>query len=449
MPEHHPDRDTLERFSRGELCAPEGRRIEEHLRSGCAVCQRKVDDLLWWLEAEGSTAEGGRDDADWNGDWKGILARLEQRLTLVALERGAAPRLLEELLRASAAQREELIRTRRRYQTLALCERLIEASLEAGFREPAQAVALAQLAIQVADRLDGDYYGPSVVQDLRARTWAYLGNARRVASDLAGAERDFARAEELARGGSADPMEEARILDLRASLLSDQGRFERAAELLEVVIDIYDDVQDGHRKGRALISQGLIQGYAGRPEEGVEGIARGLALVDWEREPRLVLMARHNLAWCLNDCGRSAEALQQLERFRHAYHDFPDAWTGLRLVWLEARIAAGLGRRDEAEEKLLDLRRQFVEREIGYEASQVTLDLALLYLEQGRREEVQQLAREMLPLFLSQDLHREAMAALIAFQQAAEIGRATPVLVRRIAGYLVRARNNPGLRFEA
>lgn len=448
MPEHHPDRETLERFSRGELSTAEGRWIEEHLRSGCAVCQRKVDDLLWWLEAESSGATSSA-AADLGEDaWSGILGRLEQRLALVSLERGTAPRLLEELLSASAARREELIGTRRRYRTLAVCEALLEASLEAGFREPSLAIELAELAIRVADRLDGEHYGRTVVQDLRARAWAYLANARRVASDLAGAERDFARAEELARGGSADPMEEARILDLRASLLSDQGQFERAAELLEVVADLYDEVRDSHRKGRAHISKGLVLGYAGHPEEGAEQIARGLALVDREREPRLVLMARHNLAWCLNDCGRSAEALQQLERFRHTYHDFPDPWTGLRLVWLEARIAAGLGRGEEAEEKLLDLRQRFVEREIGYEASMVTLDLALLYLKQGRTAEVQRLAQEMLPLFLAQDLHREALAALIAFQRAAEIGRATPALVRRTAAYLVRARNNPGLPFE-
>jgi hypothetical protein len=40
------------------------------------------------------------------------------------------------------------------------------------------------------------------------------------------------------------------------------------------------------------------------------------------------------------------------------------------------------------------------------------------------------------------------MAALIAFQQATEIERATPGMVQQVAAYLHRARKNPELRFE-
>ena len=236
-----------------------------------------------------------------------------------------------------------LLRLDRRLQTLAVCELLIENSFEEGFRDAARAIELAELGLLLAGLLDGERYGRSVVQDLQARAWAYLGNARRIAFDLTGAEEALARAERLAEGGSADPLEEARILDLRASLLSDQGRFEQAAELLDVVIDIYDELHEPHRKGRAMISKGVFLGYAGWPEEAIRQIRKGLGLVDWDREPRLVLMARHNLAWFLNDCGRAEEALRQLERFRHTYREFPDSWTALRLAWLEGRIAGRPG----------------------------------------------------------------------------------------------------------
>jgi len=54
----------------------------------------------------------------------------------------------------------------------------------------------------------------------------------------------------------------------------------------------------------------------------------------------------------------------------------------------------------------------------------------------------------MLPIFLSQDVHRQALAALAAFQHAAEMDRATPCLVRDLAAYLLRARRNPKLAFQ-
>ncbi|HET9228123.1 MAG TPA: hypothetical protein VFR31_15715, partial [Thermoanaerobaculia bacterium] len=109
---------------------------------------------------------------------------------------------------------------------------------------------------------------------------------------------------------------------------------------------------------------------------------------------------------------------------------------------------AGLGRNEEAELKLRELRDAFVEQRLGYDASIVTLDLAALYLQQGRAAEVRRLAAEVLPVLLSQDIHREAMAALIAFQQASEMETATPGMVQQVAAYLYRARHNPELRFE-
>jgi hypothetical protein len=197
-----------------------------------------------------------------------------------------------------------------------------------------------------------------------------------------------------------------------------------------------------------MVSKGVFLGYSGWPEEAIHQIRKGLGLVDWEREPRLVLGARHNLAWFLNDCGRSEDAQRQLQRFRHSYREFADSWTELRLGWLEGRIAIGLGRGDEAEGTLREVQRRFLAEGHGYDASLVALDLAHLYLEEERYAEVRALAAEMLDVFLSQDIHRQALAALAVFQQAVEADSATPNLVREISSYLLRARKNPRLRFE-
>ncbi|HEV2851881.1 MAG TPA: hypothetical protein VHC97_03665 [Thermoanaerobaculia bacterium] len=451
----HPDRNALERFSRGQASAAEESWIEDHLRSGCGLCQKEVDLLLVLTLGPPPFGEPGpRDlepdlsDGEEEAAWSRLFASLEQRLALVLAERRDAPALVAELLSHPPRERQILAHNSGRFQTLAVCELLIDKSFEEGFRDTARSIELAEMGLVLAGLLDGERYGFSVARDLEARAWAFLGNARRIAFDLAGAEEALANAERMAENGSADPLEEARILDLRASLLSDQGRFEQAAELLDAVIDIYDDLHEPHLKGRAMISKGVFLGYAGWPEEAIRQIRRGLGLLDWDREPRLVLMARHNLAWFLNDCGKSEEALHQLERFRHTYRDFDDSWTGLRLGWLAGRIAAGLGRLDEAEQALREVKLRFLAGGSGYDASLVTLDLAKLYLQEGRNAEVRALADEMLTVFLSHDVHRQALAALAVFQRAAEGDSATPGLVQEIADYLRRARRNPRLRFE-
>lgn len=452
MNPRHPDRNALERFSRGHASAAEELWIEDHLRSACAVCQKEVDALLVLTMAPFPLGEPCLPDLDPEPEeaarWDRLFAILEQRLARVVLERREAPALVAELLGYPPAERRILARHSGRFQTLAVCELLIDKSFEGGFRDNALAVELAELGLLAAGLLDGERYGLSVVRDLEARAWAFLGNARRLAFDLTGAEEALANAERVAEEGSADPLEEARILDLRASLLSDQGRFEQAAELLDAVIDIYEDIRESHSKGRAMISKGVILGYAGWPEEAIRQIRRGLGHLDWDREPRLVLMARHNLAWFLNDCGKSEEAFHQLERFRHTYQEFDDFWIRLRLSWLAGRIAAGMGRLEEAERTLRDVKLRFLEQGQGYDASLVTLDLAKLYLEEGRNAEVRTLADEMLTVFLSHDVHRQAVAALAVFQKAAELDTATPHLVQEITAYLQRARRNPQLRFE-
>jgi tetratricopeptide (TPR) repeat protein len=320
MLEKHPDRNALDRFSRGEAPVSEELWIETHLRTGCTTCQEEVDELLRpALDAALLTGiEIPVQETDDEAVWNRLSAELARRVAEVARERSAAPSLLDELLAVPAAERSRLVCSRRRFQTFALCELLLERSGEEGFEDPARALELAGLGLEAAGRLDPGSYGPSVVQDLRARAWAYLGNARRLVCDLAGAEEALTRAERLAEIGSGDPLEEARILDFRASLLSDQGRFEQASELLDVVADIYADLREPHRRGRTLISKGVILGHAGWPEEALRLLREGLSLLDWEREPRLVLSARHNLAWFLNDCGRSDEAFRYLERFRQA-----------------------------------------------------------------------------------------------------------------------------------
>lgn len=99
--------------------------------------------------------------------------------------------------------------------------------------------------------------------------------------------------------------------------------------------------------------------------------------------------------------------------------ELPVTWTQLRPLWLQADIAAGRGDLAAAERDYLATRDGFISQGIGYDAAMASLDLAVLYLRQGRTAEVRRLAEEMLPLFEAQDVHREALAALSLFLEAA------------------------------
>ena len=118
------------------------------------------------------------------------------------------------------------------------------------------------------------------------------------------------------------------------------------------------------------------------------------------------------------------------------------------LRWLEGRILSALGREWPAEEAFIEARDAFIEESIGYDTALVCLDLAVLYARQGRTAEMRLLAERMLPIFQSRDVHREAIASLILFRDAAVAETASLALVEQVGRYLQRARHDPGLRFE-
>jgi len=123
-------------------------------------------------------------------------------------------------------------------------------------------------------------------------------------------------------------------------------------------------------------------------------------------------------------------------------------WDLLRLRWAEGRVAAGVGETEEAIEIFQGLRQEFAARNIAYDAALVTLELTALYARTGAVAEVKDLSLEMAGIFQAQDVPREALAALLFFQKAAERERATAKLAREITVFLEKLRHDPGLRFE-
>ncbi len=371
------------------------------------------------------------------------------RLADILQEVDAAAALAGELLAKAGPDRSAMVQTETvDLHGLALCDLLEARSRDAWFTDPVRAVELAELAVEVSNRLDTDHYGVALVEDARALALAYLGNACQITSDLRRAEESLRQAEEHYRLGDEDELTRAQILSFQASLRNAQGRFEEAAHLLDQAIAIYRDAKARHLEGRSLIQKATALGYAGKFKEAERLVRRGLSRINMLEEPRLLVMARHNLIWYLTESGRHEEAQKALAETRSLYLSLRDQINLVLLRWLEGRIAFATGRLEEAESALREARDAFVERGIGFDAALVSLHLAAVYAKKGDTGEMKRLAAEMVPIFESRDLHPEALAALAIFRQAAEAEEVTLGLLNRMATYLQRARRNPEMRFE-
>lgn len=151
---------------------------------------------------------------------------------------------------------------------------------------------------------------------------------------------------------------------------------------------------------------------------------------------------------------KQANYLSHLKRYHEAAALLPvvqemverqgAALNRVRVMWLTARIAAGLGRGEEAEAGFQQVRREFHARDLPYEAALASLELAVQWLEAGRTAEVRGLAVEMEKVFKKKKIAREALAAVILFREAARREAATVELARRVIDEIEAARRVGG-----
>ncbi|HEV8580944.1 MAG TPA: helix-turn-helix transcriptional regulator [Thermoanaerobaculia bacterium] len=423
----------------------------------------EVDSVLLGLTRIAGSAEASPSPVDPDA---GELRRIRQaaaREAMVAMElterhlvklvralrtrqaRRKAKRLWSRLKLSSPEQRRLLIEKAREFQTWALAERLCHESLEAAPDKADRALELAELACRVAELAPGDEAWRS---RLRGYALAFLANARRVGNGLQGAEEAFAQAWQLwEAGASTDPgvLAEWRLFNLTASLRRDQRRFSEALDLLDRARAAAPE--ESH--GRILLKKAATLQQEGETERAIEVLREASPLVDGRREPRLRFGLLFNQATSLCDLERHAEADLLLPAVRELAMDLRNDLDLVRVTWLTGKVAAGARRAADARAAFEQVRREFTARGMAYDCALATLDLAALLLEHGETAEVRRLAAEMLWIFKAQGIHREALAALELFREAAEKDEATAELARNLISFLHRARRDPDLRFTA
>jgi len=307
-------------------------------------------------------------------------------------------------------------------------------------------ILAASFAVMLAERMGASGGGAEELADFKARTWAELGNAYRAADDLLSAEAALARAQYLSSRGTGEPLVLARLMDLTASLFTEQRRFEEAHRLLDCVYTIYRHSRDTHSAARALISKGLSAGYAFDSEEAVNLLKQGIPLFDAARDPKLTLAAVHGLLWCLVDSGQVTEAGRLLHQVRHLYAAFAEGLVALRSRWLEGRVAAGLEEDTLAEQAFLEAREGFRAAELPYTAAMASLDLAAVWLRQGRTAEIKELVDEMVEIFRARNIQREAIGALLILREALQKDRATAAMLQAVTVEFQRLEGLPGTK---
>lgn len=387
------------------------------------------------------------------GHKAGTLIRLVQILpmvfdrvvSLISLEIPRATRDLRELLVLTPEERlQRLERSRIRFRSPFLVQLLLSESRQHIPAQPEEALHLAELALQVAGRNPGiaGYFDLYVLCTAEKANACRVGNNRRRANEL------FVQARRvIAQHGVTDPEVVGRVDDLMGSLRKDQRRLGEAERLLRRAALLFGLRHSPDDRARVLINLADVHWLQGNPSDAIQTARAALALLGPGSELRLHLAGHFNLAVYLVKTKAFDEASELLDEDADLYSQMEASWLQLRLVWLRGEIAEGRGDLTSAEEAYRETRNGFVAQGIGYDAAIISLHLAALYLRQGRTADVRRLAEEMIPLFQAQDVHREALAALALFHEAARQDRLTVERALEIADYLRKARKDPDLQF--
>jgi hypothetical protein len=334
---------------------------------------------------------------------------------------------------------------------LAAFEAILDRCQALRYEDPKQMVDLALLATIAAGQLSPRRYGARRVAGAQCRAWIELANAYRVADKLDESEVALDHASDLFAEGEGDELLEARLHDVRASLLADRRRFDEACAALDVVIEIHERLGHPHLTGRALISKGVFAGYAGRPEEGILHLREGLARIDPQTDLVLVYAGLHNQAFLLLEMGRFREARALLWENRQGSADSGGRINLLKLRALEARADTELGDLDRAEEGFREVRQGFAELDLPYKAALASLELALVHHRRGDLESACARVVEAAEAFAALRLPQPALAAVLVARQALEDRREAlraSTLLPAVIDFLAGAEGDPAADFE-
>ncbi|HBL31110.1 MAG TPA: hypothetical protein DD490_30150 [Acidobacteria bacterium] len=329
-------------------------------------------------------------------------------------------------------------------RSLELAVLMADASEAVAADDAGRALVVARAAHRLGELTPG-LAGPSRAA-LEAHTLTLVTNALRVANEPQEADVVLGRAisrweEAAAQGQILLPL--WRRLGFEASLRRCQRRFPDAlARLTEAQAAAPPEgiAWVLAKRAATLVAQG--------DEATALAVLREAAPhVALSADRRLPLTVAFNTGSLLVDLGQFEEAERHWPAVEAALVEPRKALDEILMVWLRARIDAGLEKRAEAREGFNHARREYATRKMAANYAVVSLERAVLDLKEGRYAEVKELAVEMEWIFNAKGLHTQALAALSLFRTAAEREALTLDVAERMVRYLYRAQYDPEVKF--
>ncbi len=358
------------------------------------------------------------------------LKLISQPLDDTAFEQCLAEKLWQRIRGLGPTAQRRVLRYQVTFTTPALFDLLRHKSREKGREDRQRGIQLAQLALDSLDR-----YVDTRAQrlpDLKARGWAWLANARRLALDFHGAEADFERAEAewTVERKERDRVVEGEVYHLKANLRMNQRQFPEAKELLGLAVSMLRSGEDRQLLAKALTLRASLSCYCSDAEAAITDLCHASKLLEAGDSQRLIMSVQSNMVGIFALTGNLDLAERALPAALALVETSTSKLLENQVTWIKGLIAHGRGRSAEAEKLLLSAQQSFVDLNECDHAAVVSLDLAILYSEKDLLDKAIDSASIALEIFRGMDLHRESVATLKILSEAV-CGREISTLLLR------------------
>jgi len=223
---------------------------------------------------------------------------------------------------------------RRRLASAERVRELLDSAFASRYHDHASMLTLSSTAVALAEEKSHE-----LPPDLVVAAWTVHGNALRIAGRYQEAERALERAAALP---ASDSSARTNLLEVRASLYRNTGRFEGAAQFLTAAIDAYRSAGDDEAEARTWNLLGITYLDWGDRPRALRAYQASLDLLGSDASVEAVAMTGHNLLEALIAEGRLSAAMSALALLEPFYRRITSDRLSAKVEWMRARLCLAL-----------------------------------------------------------------------------------------------------------
>lgn len=375
------------------------------------------------------------------------IAEFAETARRLQQERDASANVVDRLLRDTPRERWHELARREDLQSSGALERLGSAVTQALGRDPRHALAVAQLAVSVADSLPAGSYPPVVLAQLAAhalkdlaKAMLYLGRFDEALAALDVAERRVEPYGSLVHDLGI-------VWVVRATVLHEIERYDEAFALLAECKDIFRNHHDDKRLILCGISEGVLLHRMGRYREAREAYLLLLNATADSEDRDTVACLYNVIGHCSVDLGDFDSAETYLSRAIEMFHALNQPLQAAKAELGRGRMFVRSGDPIRGIAHLRPIRADFLRNSLVEEAGLCGLEIVEAHLVRGNAAEAEALARQIITEFTAASLNRRAINALGYLTEAIAARKASQQMVTHVREYIVSLRTSPEREF--